>query len=439
MTAFLDRLAALSFSRWIALSLAVSVVLGGVIIAAPSDVVDGLALLVLIGWLYLTLAVVNLRQLRALGEQRAALNAQLRAQEEAHQQALQAAETRLAQSLQSGQTDRQRLFESLDRRIDTVDRRITQERSERIAGFARRDSPGRLPERLLVLLTVHRSGSTWLMDMLRCNPGIYLDPGALVYEALDLTIGGRYPAGLSDGPDATMDFENSPGHGSKIPAFPPLDVNLPVAVAQPYALEKLHPQFLNDDADDLLRRVEALEREHGTQVRFVYQVRDPKAVFSSFINFQQRTPSWYRGVTQDKLPGFMENAYHMIDAFARLRPGVIVDYRPLKADPVGTLTGLYAHLWPDEDTDLLRQAATAAVEHTQREKRLATGGASGFLGQQEGPVKGEGLDDTAFFEQYTAQIDRVYAAYHALLDQQNSSTGGKSTQRTQGNSGEDQA
>lgn len=300
----------------------------------------------------------------------------------------------------------------LVQQLEKQNQAIEKERSDRIVTFARRDASSTLPQQVLVLVTVHRSGSTWLVDMLRSNPAIFMDPSARLFAELELQ-GGRYPIGLSNGPDADMDFENAPNQGTRIPRFDPLALMLPVAGDNPYALEKIHPQFFDYDVAAFLERIQKVEAKYGLRFKFVYQVRDPRAVLSSFLNYQRRDPQWYTSITMEKLVPFMHQAYQAILDMARLRPDTILDYTDLKHDPQGVLINLYTSMWPTEDIDLLRQVAEYAVASTRREQRQEN--APHFLGIAEGPVRGFTLDNGEFFDRFSNGIEDMYEPYQALL------------------------
>src|SRR5687767_14804356 len=60
---------------------------------------------------------------------------------------------------------------------------------------ARRADLGAPPERLVLILCNPRSGSTWLLDALRCHPAIELHPRYTVFARLG-SVGRRYPLDL---------------------------------------------------------------------------------------------------------------------------------------------------------------------------------------------------------------------------------------------------
>jgi len=287
--------------------------------------------------------------------------------------------------------------------------RFETERSRRIAEFARREGGEEIPARIVIMLTVHRCGSTWLFDMLRVHPALIFLPSAIIYTALSLN-GGRYPVGLSDGLDATMDLENQPGRGRKIPRFKLIDkttVDVP-----DYHIEKIHPLFFENDVDALLTQVEAL-RDRGHEIKFIYQVRDPSATISSFRKYQQRDPNWYSDIHEDALPEFMLGAYKTIAEFASQEEGLIVDYAELKADPLALLMRIYQYIWPDvgeDQIDIFKHIAETALNATTREKRIAKA-QTAFLGQKEGPVQGSEAGEL----KADGTHDQLYQAYQELL------------------------
>ena len=110
-------------------------------------------------------------------------------------------------------------------------------------------SSGDFPKNVLLLIAVHRSGSTWIMDSLRCHPCIYMEPTAIVNESLCLT-GGRYPVGLADRPDALLPIVQNRIRktGAKIPSFHigSREIQFPRNIANcRFAIEKVHPEFFD--------------------------------------------------------------------------------------------------------------------------------------------------------------------------------------------------
>jgi hypothetical protein len=299
--------------------------------------------------------------------------------------------------------------ERIERLREQTDGKLKKERSERIASFARRDGKGIIPQNIAILLTVHRCGSTWLFDMLRVHPAIQLHPSAIIYEALAVN-GGRYPRDLADGGDARIDFEIQPYTGVKIPDFAHRAIDADPDVT-PYAIEKIHPIFFGDDVDQLLKRTAELEGR-GHTVKFIYQVRDPRATLLSFRNYQRRNPAWYQNYDLAGMIAMMDGGYRAITEAAQKRPGLIMDYSELKESPTGALQRIYDFLWDGAGDPAIAQAiAEQAVQRTRREDRQTANPA--FLGNQEGPVITDNLSDE--FADHAATIEAIYTPYRDLL------------------------
>jgi hypothetical protein len=292
---------------------------------------------------------------------------------------------------------------------------LASERAQRIAAFARRDSSGELPKRCLMILAIPRSGSTWLMDILRSLPCIHLEPSAIVFEQLGLN-GNRYPRGLSDGPDSKTDLEVKPGLGARVPDFslPPATLGAAaICQDQSYALEKLHPEFFDFDTEGFLGRIDLLRKDRKMNTTFIYQIREPLGALTSFLNYQKRDPSWYRDLPASEVPRFMERTYSALLEVARRQDGIVVDYADLVAGSRKTLLLLFAGLWPDADTAVLAHVAAAALEVTARGKRVATH-RTPFLGERAAAVRGDDELLQPFFSLHQQEIARCYEAYHAL-------------------------
>lgn len=293
---------------------------------------------------------------------------------------------------------------------------LSLERSERIVGFAGRDSSGELPGHCVMIVAVPRSGSTWLMDALRAHPAVYLEPGAIVYQELGLQ-GNRYPRGLSDGADGTLDLELTRGSGVRVPEFSLGDTasRLPNGGVRSYAVEKIHPAFFDFDPDTFLARVDQLHQRAGMTITFVYQMRDPRAALTSFLAYKRRDPSWYPRLPEDEVPSLMERTYAVVLRLAQRRDGLVVDYDDLASEPRQTLASVYRYLWPDLGHSILEDMAGAALEVTARDSRVAAH-KTPFLGRKPGRGRGDGEDLTSFFELHAEEIAQCYESYQALTE-----------------------
>lgn len=274
-----------------------------------------------------------------------------------------------------------------------------------------------LPPRILILLTNPRSGSTWLFDALRCHPAIYVHRSAAVYRSLGLH-GRRYPRDLSRGPQGALEVEVLPGQWDRIPSFDVsdhLDGMAREALPDRFAIEKIHPQFFQFDASGFLEDVKELDRQ-GVELRFVYQVRDPRASIGSFLSYQKRNPSWYPNTKDEQLASYMSRTYDAILAVAERCPGLVVDYADTVDDLEAVLREIFLYLWPaatPREAEFASEVSRAAVKATSREKRAEAG--SSFLGKQVGPVKGTSDGQAAFSMRFADEMAQCYESYKALL------------------------
>ena len=275
-----------------------------------------------------------------------------------------------------------------------------------------------LPQKAVILLTSHRSGSTWLSDAIRCHPAIDYCPEAVLYEKLGIA-GRRYPGDLLNQADSQYEIEVQPGKWSKIPKFDlskdlsPLSRSLHFA---PYAIEKCHPSFFDFDVDIFLARIEQLE-QLGIQVQLVYLVRDPKSLMSSFMNYQKRNPAWYSTIIEAELPRLIQKTYAAISQANIRKPGVGLDYAELKADLAYALIGIYLALWSElsrNHEEAILQVSQLAEQHTNRQNRVKATG-SPFLGKTEGAIQGGDVEHENFFNKYQDLVKECYEIYHKTI------------------------
>lgn len=238
---------------------------------------------------------------------------------------------------------------------------------------ARRVDLGAPPERVVLVLCAPRSGSTWLFDALRCHPAIELHPRYTVFARLGC-VGRRYPLDLA-GTAADPAVEVDLGRWASVPPFTCAAGGIPPAVlAQPFAIEKIHPHFFSHDEEAFLARLAALEER--ARVEVIYLTRAPEASLRSFLSYQRRNPKWNARIRPARAPRHMRQTYEALLRIATRRPGVMVDYDDLVERFASTIALILARLWPGTgpaSCALLDAIATA----TARERRVA--GAPMFL------------------------------------------------------------
>lgn len=273
------------------------------------------------------------------------------------------------------------------------------------------------PERVVILLTSHRSGSTWLSDTIRCHPQVEYYPTPVVYEELGLS-GRRYPGDLSNQADCNYEIEVQPGKFDKIPQFD-LTPDIPATSLQlefaPYGIEKCHPSFFDFDPDLFIQKVEHLERLK-IEIKLICLVRDPQSLITSFMNYQQRKPSWYKQMIGAKLVEFIINTYQCIEQVAKKRSPLIFDYANLKNNMPQVLQKIYRQLWTEVDEaklEYLSQISDLATKYTARNKRIAQTD-SPFLGKIEGSIKGGDGKYRDFFDAQQELMAKCYSCYERI-------------------------
>lgn len=235
-----------------------------------------------------------------------------------------------------------------------------------------------LPDRLALLITNPRSGSTWLLDTLRAHPDIEMSPSGAVFSHLRLR-GRRYPRDLSSMQDATFEIETTPGKHVRIPSFSVDLATRPVSLPH-FAIEKIHPQFYAFNARRFARRLEAFRATH--ELRPVYEVRDPKSSMLSFLAYQSRRSAWNDHIRPRHLPRYMRRIFQSIDELATAVPGAIVDYTEIFDDPETVIRRILRYLWgPDADVSSnVGNLAASMLRATGRGLRRKND--SPFLGKQ---------------------------------------------------------
>jgi len=287
----------------------------------------------------------------------------------------------------------------------------------KLAGWGKKiQSNRKFPKKTVILLTNPRSGSTWLLDVLRCHPAIYMHPNALIFERLGLS-GCRYPLDLSGGVQATLKVEVHPDQWEHIPDFK-IDKGQkfvsPQIIKNPYAIEKCHPNFFNHDVGNFLVRLNEIEKKK--RVKLIYQVRDPKATLVSFLQYQQRNPSWYAHIDQDQVPQYIRHIYNSILAVALRHPGFIIDYRDLVNNFQTVVGKLLDYLWSNEirqSNELRTKLIKLMAAMTDREKRKSE--STAFLGEKSGPTSDSIGELGSYFLCHDKEIDYCYQAYNSLL------------------------
>jgi hypothetical protein len=266
--------------------------------------------------------------------------------------------------------------------IERVDGRIRKERSSRLLESALRRSSGEHPAALVILITPQRTGSTWLLDMLRAHPDIGLWPTAEIFERIGGR-GRRYPADLSmDTQDGEI-IEVQAGVGGIIPWSGPSGTTFrdQFETLPPIAVEKIHPMTVDYDIRTLGERLDEIAAT-GIAVRPVYLTRDPVESIRSFLAYQARAEKWHANMPPDSVVSLYHLSLRMMEELSAGRDGPFVSYERLRDSAVETVTDLY-RLLTEDDSDAER-VALHAVQITRRDLRAST---------QSGPFVDSGRDE----------------------------------------------
>jgi hypothetical protein len=168
------------------------------------------------------------------------------------------------------------------------------------------------PDTLIALVTVERSGSTAMFDLLRSHPDVYVEHLSFLWEEMGFQ-GRRYPTSLSDQGRYTTPVEVQPRVGARIPV---VEADTTVQGTQrTIAIEKAHPQFFDYDPGRLTAGIARLH-DRGTDVDVVVQVRRPLEVMWSMAEYKRREPAWYASLDPADIPAYVLASFRSLRRIA---------------------------------------------------------------------------------------------------------------------------
>jgi FkbM family methyltransferase len=232
---------------------------------------------------------------------------------------------------------------------------------------------------VVLLMTPERSGSTWFLDLLRCHPAALFLPAVDIFRELGVR-GRRYPLHLSDGFGETLDIEAEEGVGAGIPAFTLRDVG--TRPGSRLAVEKIHPSAIRFDVPGFVSRIDEMEDATHKQIRCCYLTRDPVDSIRSFVAYKRREPGWGIDAPISSAPDLYLRSFEALVELISKRPGPVVRYERLAADPIQTVASVYQWLWPEIGRSRNASIASEAVELTRRD-RVENAQTGRFLGQAD--------------------------------------------------------
>jgi hypothetical protein len=267
---------------------------------------------------------------------------------------------------------------------------------------------------ILFLITSPRSGSTWILDTLRCHPLISYDNKYSIYLSADLS-GYRYPQDLLQVGSRENNFENKWGNWVSIPAFE-IDPEL-IKVTEnstdiEYSIEKIHPEFFNYDYDKFNKYLRDVQSQGG-RVKVVYVVRDPESSINSWLNYNSRNPKWNQRMDKEALGEYYYENFSSIQNLMKIFGGIVIDYSDMFDDVTTTISKIYSHIWDRpvklEDLNIIELSKQA----TAREKR--TKSKSVFLGKEVGIVKGHQTKYSSYFKNHEQVMIKCIETYSTLV------------------------
>lgn len=267
---------------------------------------------------------------------------------------------------------------------------------------------------IIILLTNPRSGSTWLLDVLRCHPLIDFYPRYTLYQQLGLT-GRRYPRDLSDGPKAVKSVEVRPSVWASVPS-PRSEVEWGSAFSErerinyAYNIEKIHPHFFEHRIDEFFNRVGGLDNKH--EIEFVCQVRDPKESIISFLEYQKRNPYWNAHRNNVDVIRHMEEIYGSIKKVAERESCLVIDYSAMVINFNHTINSIFEKLFPDVGTCLSDDILDSIYMATRRDKKYKTG--TDFVGKRK--ASDCLYEYNNILEYYKDDIEKCYETYNNIMD-----------------------
>lgn len=271
-----------------------------------------------------------------------------------------------------------------------------------------------MPTHNIVILCNPRSGSTWLLDALRCHPTIDMFSGAGFYNRFQLD-GKRYPGDMSVSAENGKTIEVLPMVKQRIPVFniPATDQHFPFYTS--YGIEKIHPEFYDFKTETFIKQLKKATTE-GHQFKFILLMRHPLSAMQSFYQYQQRNPNWYAWMDEDELVAYTLRTFKSMALFQQKLGGQVINYAHFLKAPQEVLKKIYTHIWNDlspTQQALFETDIQQSIALTQRKKRATSH--TSFLGKKTGKVHIQ-MEDLPFYkEKYRADMLEMVRLFDNML------------------------
>lgn len=254
---------------------------------------------------------------------------------------------------------------------------VVEERTSMLAIAASSSTPPRELTGVLMLMTIHRSGSTRLLDMLRTHPAVRLAPDMEVWNRLGLR-GRRYPVAFSNTADARVAIEIQQGEGAVIEQPEVFATDAPTDESW-WAVEKAHPQFADFDSLGFVTSARQMI-DQGIRLRMVYGIRRPLEAMWSMVEFQQRQPSWQAWLPVEDFPDWIRRSLWSIVEMQEELPGDVIDFVDLDGgEPLRLLGRALGDEWDETTSAEWLHHATVVTDKSRRKQSAGTG----FIGQRD--------------------------------------------------------
>jgi len=202
----------------------------------------------------------------------------------------------------------------------------------------------RTKKNLIILLTTQRSGSTWLLDILRSHPNISFEKSYKIYRDIE-GIFNRYPGHmLCRDLKRSIEIEISP---NRFVYIPNLKVNAEKLTIHNFYIEKTHPVFFKNDYQAIIDRFKNLSKTYNLKI--VYQVRGPISSMKSFLDYQKRDPNWSKGIDKNTVLKNYTGSIQCMQKIFKIFPGKIITYEQLFNNTKETITNIYKYIWNISD------------------------------------------------------------------------------------------
>lgn len=138
---------------------------------------------------------------------------------------------------------------------------------------------------------------------------------------------------------------------------------------------------------------------------------------TSFMNYQQRKPTWYKGIVGENFINFITDTYKCIGEVSQRRSSVILDYSETRTNMPQALFKIYQMLWCNlsaSQEECLFCISQLALKYTNRVQRVAKTN-SPFLGKEEGKIWGGDEKYQDFFTAHRELVKQCYGYYEAIV------------------------